>query len=116
MKVQARPNKLTRFLTVLLAFLTPQLASAAPRADPVTVVKSIINASDSRLDYLEAQIAFDRLFDPAADPVAMRRMVERLTTAARSLAGDRPSDGAKFDAIRRVIYTAGPWNDHRPFA
>jgi regulator of sirC expression with transglutaminase-like and TPR domain len=116
MKVQARPNKLTHFLTVLLAFLTPQIAGAAPRPDPVAVVKSILIAPEARLDYLEAQIAFDRLFDPAADPVAMRRMVERLTTAARSLAGDRPSDGAKFDAIRRVIYTAGPWNDHRPFA
>jgi regulator of sirC expression with transglutaminase-like and TPR domain len=118
MKVQPRPINLICLLAFLLFFtlLTPQPANAAPRADPVAVVKSVLNAPDNRLDYLEAQIAFDRLFDPAADPVAMRRVVERLTAAARSLAGERPSDGVKFDAIRKVVYTSGPWNDHRPFA
>lgn len=116
MKAQIWPFRLIRLLVFLLTLFTSQLASAAPRPDPVTVVKSILNAPDSRLDYLEAQIAFDRLFDDAADPVAMRKIVDRLVMAARSLAGERPSDGAKFDAIRRVIYTSGPWNDNRPFA
>jgi regulator of sirC expression with transglutaminase-like and TPR domain len=105
-----------RLAIFLLIILIPHLASAAPRPDQVAVVKSVLATPDSRLDYLEAQIAFDRLFDPAADPVAMRRMVDRLVVAARGFAGNRPSDGAKFDAIRKVVYTSGPWNDNRPFA
>lgn len=114
--VQAWLIKLIYLLALFFTLLAPQIATAAPRPDPVAVVKSVLNAPEARLDYLEAQIAFDRLFDPAADPVAMRRVVERLTAAARSLAGERPSDGVKFDAIRKVVYTSGPWNDHRPFA
>lgn len=105
-----------RLICILFGFLTSQFAIAAPRPDPVAIVKSVLATPDGRLDYLEAQIAFDRLFDSAADPIAMRKMIDRLVMAARGFAGNRPSDGAKFDAIRRAVYISGPWNDNRPFA
>lgn len=105
-----------RLICILFALLTSQFAIAAPRTDPVAIVKSVLSTPDGRLDYLEAQIAFDRLFDPDADPIAMRKMVDRLVIAARGFAGNRPSDGVKFDAIRRAVYTSGLWNDNRPFA
>lgn len=39
-----------------------------------------------------------------------------MVKAARKMAGPRASDGAKIDAVRKVLYEAGPWNGNRPFA
>lgn len=66
-------------------------------------------------DFLAAKIAFDRTIDPSIIAPVTAKAVNQLANAARQIAGSRASDGAKIDAVRKVLYEAGPWNDRRPF-
>ena len=70
---------------------------------------------DSKLDYLHAKLAIDRLIDPSINIAAATREVDQLTVAARNLAGATDNERIKMGVIRRVIYEAGPWNGNRPF-
>jgi regulator of sirC expression with transglutaminase-like and TPR domain len=67
-------------------------------------------------DLLRAKLDLDRLVDPSIKPTALENEIARLVAAARTFAGPRASVGAQFDAVRKALYQAGPWNDNRPFA
>lgn len=97
---------------VLLIFACPiTAANSRTAADPPTAV---VNALQSE-DLVAAKLALDRAIDPSVNSASAHKEVQRLIGAARSFAGSRASEGAKIDAIRKVLYESGPWNDNRPF-
>lgn len=55
------------------------------------------------------------MVDPTTDSAATQKEVARLIAAASTFADTRASEGAKIDAVRKVLYEAGPWNSNRPF-
>ncbi|MCR6700954.1 MAG: transglutaminase-like domain-containing protein [Dokdonella sp.] len=71
---------------------------------------------DQAVDFAAAKIAIDRLIDPSVDAAAVQRELDRLTraVAARTPAGLTPR--ARMDVLLSTLYTAGDWNDHRPFS
>ncbi|HEX8621834.1 MAG TPA: transglutaminase family protein [Allosphingosinicella sp.] len=76
----------------------------------------VIGRPESRVDYLEAALTFDRMIEKNSDIATTRAMVARLVDAARQMAGPTPSDAYKLAAIRKAIYVAGPWNHGRAFS
>jgi regulator of sirC expression with transglutaminase-like and TPR domain len=64
---------------------------------------------------LSAKLAFDQAIDPRINPGMLRSEIDRLVTAAKDFAGPHPSVGAQFDAVRKVLYQPGAWNDNRAF-
>lgn len=91
------------------------------RAIPATASSSALLAGTTAphgsqtTDFLAAKIAFDRIIDPTVDTSSVRNQIQHLIAAARTFAGPHPSIGAQFDAVRKVLYQPGPWNDNRPF-
>jgi regulator of sirC expression with transglutaminase-like and TPR domain len=67
-------------------------------------------------DLLQAKVDLDRTVDSSIAPADVKQEVMKLTAAARTFAGPHPSVGAQFDAVRKVLYQPGAWNDNRPFA
>lgn len=98
------------FCTLLTA--TPSLAAVDTQGGPG---RAITRALDSP-EFLAAKLALDSAVDPAVDTGEVRKEVASLISAARSFAGVGASEGAKIDAVRKVLYEPGPWNGHRPFA
>jgi regulator of sirC expression with transglutaminase-like and TPR domain len=92
----------------------PPDREAAP-ADIVPSVQAVLLAPEEELDYARAKVALDRLIDPAADADWTFAELDRLTAAARRLAGPHPAEQDKLRAVRTVIYQSGPWNGFRPF-
>ncbi|MGA9581683.1 MAG: transglutaminase family protein [Allosphingosinicella sp.] len=76
---------------------------------------TVLNQPESRLDFLEAAVTFDRLIDKSSNVSATRALVARLEDAARQMAGPKPSDPYKLAAVRKAIYVSGAWNYNRPF-
>lgn len=99
-------------LAILFGAASP--TSAAVQAGPAISI-AVARALESA-DFLTAKIAFDRILDPSIDLASIEKQVARLAEEARRIAGPRASEGAKIDAIRKVIYEAGTWNDFRPFS
>ncbi len=66
-------------------------------------------------DLTTTKLALDKLVDPSIDQAAVRRELDKLAAQARTIAGPNATDEQKINAVRRVIYKAGPWNDNRPF-
>lgn len=103
-------------LSACVLFLIALVAPAARAAvTPAQAITNILNRPDSRLDYLEAAVTFDRLIE-SRDTPATKLMIDRLADAARQMAGPRPTDAYKLAAVRQAIYVAGAWNYGRAFA
>jgi regulator of sirC expression with transglutaminase-like and TPR domain len=83
--------------------------------DAVSVVRSVLNASDNELNYLEAKLAFDAVVEPGSDRAWVRAQVDRLAAAATALTKGDPRPAVRLGAVRTVLYDSGPWNDRRPF-
>jgi regulator of sirC expression with transglutaminase-like and TPR domain len=84
-------------------------------ADTVRSVEAVLRAPEEELDYARAKVALDLLIDPAADADWTFAELDRLTDAARRLAGTHPAEQDKLRAVRTVIYESGAWNGFRPF-
>lgn len=90
-------------------------AETSACADVVASVRAVFSVADAALDYARAKLAFDRLIDPALDSGAVSAQLDRLAGDAERLAGSKASPDVRLGAVRRLLYDAGPWNDHRPF-
>jgi hypothetical protein len=86
----------------------PSTQSAAYAAD--------VSRALAYTDLLQAKVDLDRTVDSSIAPADVKQEVMKLTAAARTFAGPHPSVGAQFDAVRKVLYQPGAWNDNRPFA
>lgn len=89
---------------------------APPRSEAVEIVRAILSLPDEQLDYARAKIAFDRVADPTIDDHAVLKELKRLAKKARRLTGSSAGDEPKLQALRKLVYEAGPWNGHRAFA
>jgi regulator of sirC expression with transglutaminase-like and TPR domain len=96
----------------LLAASAPAKARSVRSAAPDAVVSGQLASSD----FLSAKIALDRIVDPSIRRTEIKTQDRKLIAAALTFAEPHSSVGAQFDAVRKVLYRPGPWNDHRPFA
>lgn len=88
---------------------------ATQTRDPVEAVRAVLSTSDDELDYASAKVEFDSLIDPPHDTGNTLAVLGRMANEAERLAGSSPSPDARLGAVRRRLYVAGSWNDHRPF-
>ena len=95
--------------TLAALLLLSVVHSQASAQSPVTY------AITSQSDLTTTKLALDKLVDPSIDEAAVRRELDQLAAQARAIAGPNATDEQKINAVRRVIYKAGPWNDNRPF-
>lgn len=110
---------LLRLFATVLLIVSPGAASAAlPAAEnsPAHMVRQTLQQRESKLDYLQATIAFEKLVASSSDGTITEAMVARLVDAARQMAGPNPTDTYKLAAIRKAIYDSGPWNYNRAFS
>jgi regulator of sirC expression with transglutaminase-like and TPR domain len=106
---------LPRLFITLATFslsLNPVSAQTNLPSGSDAVVRKILTA---HADFGRAKVALDRIIDPTIDAAPIESQINRLVDAAQRIAGERASDGARIDAVRKVLYEAGPWNDDRPF-
>jgi hypothetical protein len=75
----------------LFSFILLVAISPAARAEPMAAaaVRAVLSQPESRLDFLEAAITFDRLIGKNSDVAATRALVARLEDAARQMAGPK---------------------------
>ncbi|HEY0627591.1 MAG TPA: transglutaminase family protein [Allosphingosinicella sp.] len=85
-------------------------------SDAVAAVEAVLSLPHDKLDYARAKIAFDRIIDPSIDEQWVLAELDGLTERARELAGASARDNAKLNALHKLIYRSGPWNEHRPFS
>ncbi len=97
------------FSCLALSLLIPAIYTPALAQSLVT------HAITSQSDVTTTKLALDKLVDPSIDEAAVRRELDELAAQARIIAGPNATDEQKINAVRRVIYKAGPWNDNRPF-
>lgn len=101
----------------LLIFLSIVTTAPAAQAEdvPAEAVRAVLSQPESKLDYLDPAVMFDRLIDENSDVLATRALVARLVDASRQMAGPKPTDAYKLAAVRQAIYVSGAWNYNRPF-
>jgi regulator of sirC expression with transglutaminase-like and TPR domain len=104
-RVRSTPTNRIGLILILLLVVTA-LFSGSALAEP---------ASDASA-FLAAKLAVDRRIDPSIDETWVRSEIDRLSRATAAMAGPGANDLQRLRAVRRVVYEAGEWNDHRPFS
>lgn len=92
-----------------------QVAAAATVA-PSQRIGEAISIQLGKEDYLQAKLAIDSIVDPSFSKTVVTKELDQLAAAARVMAGPSASDAVKLAALRKVIYSPGPWNGNRPFS
>lgn len=110
-----RVRSLLLFSTCVSSVLLTALSTAAANSKGSLRVDVAVSSTIQSTDFLTAKLSLDRIIDPRLNSVAVEKEVGRLAEAAGTFAGPHASEGAKFDAVRKVLYQAGSWNDNRPF-
>ncbi|HEL5339975.1 TPA: hypothetical protein UOJ00_002972 [Stenotrophomonas maltophilia] len=97
-----------------LVLVCASAAQATPGSAYADLQRHLVQP-DQAVDFAAAKITIDRLIDPSIDVAAVQHELDRLTraVAARTPAGLTPR--ARMDVLLSTLYTAGDWNDHRPF-
>jgi len=106
--------KILAFGFYVLACCTSD-STARPITHPTEGVQAVLAVQNEQFDYGRTKLVLDRIIDLSVDAAAIEGQIQRLVTAARSFAGPKASDGAKIDAVRKVLYEPGPWNENRAF-
>jgi regulator of sirC expression with transglutaminase-like and TPR domain len=89
--------------------------SSASFAESPKNISTTIHAIWVDRDLATVKLALDELVNPTMNATAVRHELDQLAAQARAIAGPNATDEQKINAVRRVIYKAGPWNDNRPF-
>ena len=101
-------------LGVVLVFVCAPVC-VAHADEPVAALRSELAKPDSKIDFAEVKVRFDKLVDPRVDARATLSQVDAMTNAVRTMAGPNATPIQRLTAVRRFIYTDGPWNQHKPF-
>lgn len=88
----------------------PTTSSAA-----VEAVRSVLSLPEAEIDYARAKVALDAIVDPGIDKDATLDELDHMADRALRMAGPSPTEADLLNALRVLIYRAGPWNGNRPF-
>ncbi|WP_394891386.1 transglutaminase family protein [Mesorhizobium sp. AaZ16] len=104
----------------LLALATIEPAKADQPQTPAVFVRSIIDASQSEMDFARAKLAIDKFVDPTINEAAALAELDRMAATVERMLGMLPAEAAstsmeKMKALRAFIYEGGHWNGGRPF-
>ncbi|HTU64637.1 MAG TPA: hypothetical protein VMF52_01700, partial [Steroidobacteraceae bacterium] len=89
-------------------------ASANEAADLATLRRVLATPIDE-VDLAKTKLAIDALVDPSIDADGSLAELARMTDDIRRIAGPRAGDRERLTTLRDYLYTAGQWNDARPF-
>jgi len=102
---------------LLVAVVTCHVAiGESTSSSDLTILRTLLSQKEADIDLAQAKLIIDKMIDPDIDiPTQLARLNE-MTTALREMVPLIAADHAKLDALRRFIYTPGPWNQHRAFS
>lgn len=97
--------------------LAPDRSMASANIGTIqSAVAAILAVPDAELNYEKAKLAIHLLIDPEIDNDKVIAQLDRLAASATALAGPAPDLDVKLNALRKLIYQSGSWNDYRPLA
>lgn len=114
-----RPRRILFSIAACIAvFMTgaPFSRASHPAApDPVQVVRAAMEIPDGRIDFANAKLTFDKLYDPATDIAGRLQDIDAMAQTIRTMAGPSASSRLRLIMLRKYIYEAGAWNQNKPF-
>lgn len=94
------------------------VVAASPRSwatDSLAPLRAQFALPEHQIDYTEAKLVVDTLWDPSTNASKVRRQLDRWESAVRANFPKNATARQKFDALIKTLYEPGPWNGHNPF-
>lgn len=86
-----------------------------PVTDPVQIVRAVMTTPNDRIDFAEAKLTFDKLYDPTTDVSGRLKDIDAMAQAIRTMAGPSAPPRLRLAMLRKYVYDAGPWNRNNPY-
>lgn len=99
------------FSTLILCTIIASTASADIRNE----LKTLFAQDYTNIDIARVKINVDRLIDRSINVEQELNKIEKMVATIKTMTPRAADDATKLETIRRYIYEAGPWNNHRPF-
>lgn len=107
---------LPAFAAVATSSVLAGQPAAQPNAtNPVQIVRSMMETPDEKIDFAEAKLTFDKIYDPKTDIAASLKQIDRMAQTIKTMAGPSAPSRLRLIMLRKYIYEPGLWNDGKPF-
>lgn len=70
---------------------------------------------EDQIDLARSKLTIDRMIDPSIDVENNLKRLEAMAQKIRSMLPADASSLQKMETLIRYLYTAGSWNDNRPY-
>ncbi len=78
-------------------------------------IQKILSTPVEQTDLARIKFTIDKIIDPAIDIEASIQQIDGMVRTINKMAGISATSFQKMQAVRKFIYQAGDWNNHRPF-
>ena len=114
---QDTPSRNVGERQALHAEINADLTASEKRDPNLVVLKRLLAQPEESIDLAKAEVAVEKMIDPAVDGQATLQALDDLARAikARFPKGDATDQEAKIGILLNSLKFAGPWNDNRPF-
>lgn len=106
---------LVSVLALLVVIATASAAAASDLQKGIDQIEALENVIDDEVDLLSAKLVIDRLIDPRVDEAKVRAQIDAIQSSWINRIPADASNDQQMQLLMETIYTAGPWNDERPF-
>jgi regulator of sirC expression with transglutaminase-like and TPR domain len=97
------------------SFFAEESSIRRAAADPVQIIRSVMETPDDQIDFAKAKLTFDKIYDPNTDIKASLQQIDRMAQTIRTMAGSSAPPRLRLIMLRKYIYEPGVWNDDKPF-
>ncbi|MCI0556176.1 MAG: transglutaminase-like domain-containing protein [Anaerolineae bacterium] len=95
--------------------VNPATVFDSSRFREAQILKAILEQPEETIDFAKAKLTIDKLVDPSIDVNANIKKIEAIVKTIQSLLPAGASSQDNMLAVRKYIYEAGAWNNHRPY-
>jgi len=100
-----------------ISFLAFSTISARADSQPLNLkpIQAILQQPDNQIDLAKAKLVIDKMINPLIDVDANLKLIDTTVAKIQAMLPPNASSQDKLDALRTYLYTAGPWNNQRPY-
>jgi regulator of sirC expression with transglutaminase-like and TPR domain len=107
---------LMRYTALLYPFCFLLLNASHAWADVRSDVAALFAQDLTTIDIAQVKIKVDRMVDPAINIEHELVKIDAMVATIETMLPRGADDYTNLETIRRYIYEAGPWNNHKPFS
>lgn len=102
-------------LMLSITFAAQSHAENQGNFDELTILRQILEKNESQVDFAKIKLTVDKRIDPSINIESELSKINQMVSDIKMMLPDQAGAMDKMLAIKRYIYSPGPWNEYKPY-